>query len=355
MQPIRWSPRPSTRCGCGRRTERETVDSGSRRTGRPWPRPRPARATAGRPSTEAKTPVVELRSGREHAVRAEPWQRNLGLGRGQQQPDLQPRRPRQGLVHHRLVIGPDTDEVAPGPRDEGQLLGDGEGGRQAEEEQQRRRQIGDDRGRRTSASLRLTPAAPRVAGIPGSTSSVRVTWDEPANTGPAITRYDVQHREVGSGPTRWDHSMARGQEHDHHGAEGRHALRGAGAGVERGGPRASGRAGASGSCRTRTWPTGTPHSRAGRAALSVAENTPPNTDVGAPIAATRPRRRHADLHPGRGGRGLVRRPVDLRRGPDTDERGAEPRGEGELLGDGPGEGRQGRYRRGQRDDQGDGR
>ena len=45
------------------------------------------------------------------------------------------------------------------------------------------------------------PAAPRVAGIPGSTDSVRVTWDEPANTGPPIEGYDVHYREVGSG---WD-------------------------------------------------------------------------------------------------------------------------------------------------------
>ena len=49
------------------------------------------------------------------------------------------------------------------------------------------------------------PAAPKVAGIPGSTSSIRVTWAEPANTGPRITGYDVHYREAGSGPTRWDH------------------------------------------------------------------------------------------------------------------------------------------------------
>ena len=73
------------------------------------------------------------------------------------------------------------------------------------------------------------PAAPTVAGIPGSTSSVRVTWDEPANTGPQITGYDVHYREVGEGWGRWS-SHQRGQEHDHHGAEGRHALRGPGAG-----------------------------------------------------------------------------------------------------------------------------
>ena len=60
------------------------------------------------------------------------------------------------------------------------------------------------------------PAAPTVAGIPGSTSSIRVTWAEPANTGPAITGYDVQHREVRERP----HAVGplwRRQEHDHHG------------------------------------------------------------------------------------------------------------------------------------------
>ena len=49
------------------------------------------------------------------------------------------------------------------------------------------------------------PAIPAVAGIPGSTSSVRVTWAAPANTGPSVTEYDVQYREVGSGPRRWQH------------------------------------------------------------------------------------------------------------------------------------------------------
>ena len=37
-----------------------------------------------------------------------------------------------------------------------------------------------------------TPSAPRVMAISGSTDSVRVTWDEPNNTGPPITDYDVQ-------------------------------------------------------------------------------------------------------------------------------------------------------------------
>ena len=37
-----------------------------------------------------------------------------------------------------------------------------------------------------------TPSAPSVMAISGSTDSVRVTWEEPNNTGPPITDYDVQ-------------------------------------------------------------------------------------------------------------------------------------------------------------------
>ena len=43
-----------------------------------------------------------------------------------------------------------------------------------------------------------TPGAPRVSGIPGLTDSVRVTWDEPANPGPAITHYNLRYAVVGS-------------------------------------------------------------------------------------------------------------------------------------------------------------
>ena len=50
------------------------------------------------------------------------------------------------------------------------------------------------------------PAAPAVSGIPGSTSSVRVTWAEPANTGPAITDYDVHYGVAGTGGfINWKH------------------------------------------------------------------------------------------------------------------------------------------------------
>ena len=50
------------------------------------------------------------------------------------------------------------------------------------------------------------PAAPAVSGIPGSTSSIRVTWAEPANTGPAITDYDVHYGVAGTGGfVNWQH------------------------------------------------------------------------------------------------------------------------------------------------------
>ena len=50
------------------------------------------------------------------------------------------------------------------------------------------------------------PAAPTVTGVPGSTDSVKVTWEEPANTGADITGYDVQYGVSGTGGfNRWPH------------------------------------------------------------------------------------------------------------------------------------------------------
>ncbi len=136
------------------------------------------------------------------------------------------------------------------------------------------------------------PAAPRVAGIPGSTSSVRVTWDEPANTGPAITRYDVQYKESSRpddayGPP--DHAVPDGN------ADRSTVITGLTAGTRY-------------SVRVRAWNeegssdysrpgTGSPNpdvanrnpafsSRA--LTFSVPENSPPNTDIGSVVAATDP-------------------------------------------------------------------
>jgi hypothetical protein len=127
------------------------------------------------------------------------------------------------------------------------------------------------------------PAAPTVAGIPGSTSSIRVTWAEPANTGPRITGYDVQYREVGSGPTRWEHI----------GADRRTIITGLEAGTRyEVQVRARSEEGTGDWSR---WGSGSPNPdvanrspafSAGSRSLSIAENTPTNTDVGAPIAAT---------------------------------------------------------------------
>ena len=127
------------------------------------------------------------------------------------------------------------------------------------------------------------PGAPRVAGIPGSTDSVRVTWDAPANTGPPVEGYDVHYREVGSGPSRWDHF----------GADRGTIITGLKAGTRyEAGVRARSDEGTGEWSR---WGSGSPNPdvanrnptfSGGSRSLSVDENTPPNTDVGAPVAAT---------------------------------------------------------------------
>ena len=52
-----------------------------------------------------------------------------------------------------------------------------------------------------------TPSAPGVSAA--SSTSLTVTWDEPANTGPDIDDYDIQYREGDSGGfTSWTHNSA---------------------------------------------------------------------------------------------------------------------------------------------------
>ena len=127
------------------------------------------------------------------------------------------------------------------------------------------------------------PAIPAVAGISGSTSSVRVTWAAPQNTGPEVTGYDVQYREVGSGPRRWQH----------YGADRSTIITGLDAGTRY---EVQVRARSDeGTGEWSRWGSGSPNPdvanrnpvfTAGSRTLSVPENTPPNTDVGDPIAAT---------------------------------------------------------------------
>ena len=175
------------------------------------------------------------------------------------------------------------------------------------------------------------PAAPRVVGISGSTSSVRVTWDEPANMGPPIEEYDVNYREVGSGPARWRHF----------GTDRNTIITGLKAGTRY---EVQVRARSDeGQSEWSRWGAGMPNPdvanrvpvfSGGARTLNVAENTLPNTDIGAPIAAT-----------DRDGDTLTY----ILEGTDADSFdilstsdsgqirtsvGVEPRGEVELLGDG---------------------
>ena len=129
------------------------------------------------------------------------------------------------------------------------------------------------------------PAAPKVAGIPGSTDSVRVTWDAPANTGPSVTHYEVHYREagIGTGFGRWTHF----------GVDRSTIITGLKAGT-----RYEVQVRARTDEGTSDWSrsgTGMPNpdvaNRAptfsgGARSLNVPENTLSNTDIGAPIAAT---------------------------------------------------------------------
>ena len=129
------------------------------------------------------------------------------------------------------------------------------------------------------------PAAPRVAGIPGSTDSVRVTWDAPANTGPAVTEYEVHYREAGAGTgfLRWTHfGMDRSTVITGLKAGTRYEVQ----------VRARSEEGTSDWSRSGTGMPNpdvanrNPTFSGGARTLNVAENTLPNTDVGAPVAAT---------------------------------------------------------------------
>ena len=129
------------------------------------------------------------------------------------------------------------------------------------------------------------PAAPRVSGIPGSTDSVRVTWDAPANTGPRIKEYEVHYKEAGAGLgfARWTHGVAdRSTIITDLKAGTRYEVQ----------VRARTDEGTSDWSRSGTGMPNpdvanrNPTFSGGARTLTVAENTLPNTDVGAPVAAT---------------------------------------------------------------------
>ena len=132
------------------------------------------------------------------------------------------------------------------------------------------------------------PRAPRVIPVSGSTSSVRVTWEEPANMGPPIDRYHVEYRRADNrdgGFNRWPH-------HED-GVDRSTIITGLTAGTryvvqvrahnsDGSGPWSSPGSGAP----NRDTANRNPAFSGGGRSLSVAENTPTNTDVGDPIAAT---------------------------------------------------------------------
>ena len=129
------------------------------------------------------------------------------------------------------------------------------------------------------------PAAPNVSGIPGSTDSIRVTWDAPANTGTPIDQYEVQFREVGSG-------LGYGR-HEHFGLDRSTIITELRAGTNyEVQVRARSTEGTSPwSSPGRGMPNPdvanrAPEFAAGTRALNVPENTVPNTDIGDPVAAT---------------------------------------------------------------------
>ena len=130
------------------------------------------------------------------------------------------------------------------------------------------------------------PGAPRVAGIPGSTESVLVTWDEPANTGPAIIDYDVHYGVVGSGGfERWKHF----------GADRSTVITGLSPGtqyaVQVRATNGEGTSDWSSSGRGAPNPdvdNRRPAFSGGARTFNVVENTGPSTDVGAPVTATDP-------------------------------------------------------------------
>ena len=127
------------------------------------------------------------------------------------------------------------------------------------------------------------PAAPKVAGIPGSTDSVEVTWGEPANTGPSIDEYEVHYSGGGLVNVRWPHNRAdrstiitgleSGTRYEvqvrARSDEGTSEWSRSGSGMPN--PDVANR---------------NPRFSGGSRSLSVPENEPAGTEVGAPIAAT---------------------------------------------------------------------
>ena len=133
------------------------------------------------------------------------------------------------------------------------------------------------------------PGVPTVAGIPGSTDSVRVTWGEPANAGPAIIHYSVQYAISGSSDAFQRVTVPAGS------ADRSAVITGLTAGTRyQVQVRAESPEGHSDWSRSGTGSPNpdmanrNPAFSGGARTFSVAENTPPSSDVGSLVAALDP-------------------------------------------------------------------
>ena len=197
------------------------------------------------------------------------------------------------------------------------------------------------------------PAAPSVSSVAGSTTSLSVMWTAPANTGPAIDTYDLRYRQGTSGSWINSPQNVSGTSATISGltANTLYQVQVLATSGDGGSPWSP-----SGSGQTNTAGNTAPTFSSPTASRSVPENSAAGTNVGAARHRDRRRqRRHADLHPGRHRRGLVRHRLDQWADPDQVGRDLRLRDEVELRGDREGRRRQRRQRHHHGDDHGDGR
>ena len=127
------------------------------------------------------------------------------------------------------------------------------------------------------------PAAPSVSSVAGSTTSLSVTWTAPTNTGPTIDNYDLQYRQGTSGTFTDGPQNESGTSETITGltANTLYQVQVRATNSDGNGPWSP-----SGSGQTNSAGNSAPTFSPSIATRSVAENSPADTDVGAPVTAT---------------------------------------------------------------------
>ena len=127
------------------------------------------------------------------------------------------------------------------------------------------------------------PAAPSVSSVAGSTTSLSVTWTAPTNTGPAIDNYDLQYRQGTNGTFTDGPQNETGTSATITGLTANTLYQ-----VQVRATNSDGNSpwSLSGSGQTNTAGNSAPTFANPTETRSVAENSPANTDVGAPVTAT---------------------------------------------------------------------